>query len=333
MRPYRNHPSVVMWATNPNRFGVAGMDLDPRYMGRQRGIPDPGFQKAAVMVRKAISMIKQQDPTRPAFSYSGDVLGDVYSINCYLDFEPLQEREDWLSEWAKSGDMPLQCVEFGTPWSASFMRGRWGQSADTEPWMTEFCAIYLGPEAYTSEPDRYRGLIAQFVPRGPEVLELATGTPSGVRAGLPEGSDALHPQYLPEPGGLWGISGGMTPWDMGWGWDEYYNNLNTGYAHGRPWPALSEPLPAFKPGARGTFPQSGINENHDQALPAGGHGDLPRGLCHDGGGWADVGLYRRPGGRLHGEGSQLPGGANDPEASGAAQRHPHAPELHLTVGR
>ncbi len=45
MRPYRNHPSVVMWATNPNRFGIAGMDLDPRYMGRQRGIPDPGLQE------------------------------------------------------------------------------------------------------------------------------------------------------------------------------------------------------------------------------------------------------------------------------------------------
>ncbi len=143
-------------------------------------------------------MLKQQDPTRPAFSYSGDVLGDIYSINCYLNFEPLQEREDWLSEWAKSGDMPLQCVEFGTPWSASLMRGRWGQSANTEPLMTEYCAIYLGPEAYSLETDRYRGLIAEFVPRRPELLGLAAGTAPGVRARPPEASDALRPQHLPE---------------------------------------------------------------------------------------------------------------------------------------
>ena len=160
MRPYRNHPSVVIWATNPNRFGIGGMDLDPRYMGRQRDIPESGFKRAAVMVREAIAMTKQQDPTRPAFSYSGDVLGDLYSINCYLNFEPLQEREDWLSEWAKSGDMPLQCVEFGTPWTLRSC-GRWGQSADTEPLMTEYFAIYLGSEAYSLETDRYRGMIAK----------------------------------------------------------------------------------------------------------------------------------------------------------------------------
>ena len=30
----------------------------------------------------------------------GPYTGDVYTMNCYLDLLPLQEREDWLSEWA-----------------------------------------------------------------------------------------------------------------------------------------------------------------------------------------------------------------------------------------
>ena len=272
MRPYRNHPSVVMWATNPNRFGIAGMDLDPRYMGRQRGIPDPGFKKAEVMVREAMAMLKQQDPTRPAFSYSGDVLGDLYSINCYLNFEPLQEREDWLSEWAKSGDMPLQCVEFGTPWSASLMRGRWGQSANTEPLMTEYCAIYFGPEAYSLETDRYRGLIANSF-RGGQSYSGWPQEPVLVYAPAHQKLQSLFNCNTYRSWRMWGISGGMTPWDMGWGWDEYNNKLNSdktpyGEATG---------LPTFKPGDRGTFPQSGMHENMIKPYQPGGMLILPAG--------------------------------------------------------
>jgi beta-galactosidase len=257
MRPYRNHPSVVLWGTNPNRFGIAGMDMDPRYIGRQRDIPDSGFKKAAVMMREAINMIKQQDPTRAAFSYAGDVLGDIYSINCYLNFEPLQEREDWLSEWAKSGDTPLQCVEFGTPWSASLMRGRWGQSGDTEPLMTEYCAIYLGPEAYSLETDRYRGMITKSF-RGGQNYSGWPQEPLLVYAPAHQKLQTLFVLNTYRSWRMWGISGGMTPWDVGWGWDEYDNKRRS---YNAPFPPLSQQPPTFKPGERGTFPQTGFDEN------------------------------------------------------------------------
>ena len=58
--------------------------------------------------------LKQLDPTRVYYSHSGADTGDVYTMNCYLDLIPLQEREDWLSEWAKSGQMPISMCEFGT---------------------------------------------------------------------------------------------------------------------------------------------------------------------------------------------------------------------------
>ncbi len=257
MRPYRNHPSVVLWGTNPNRFGIGGMDMDPRYIGRQRDIPDSGFKKAAAMAREAISMIKQQDPTRPAFSYAGDVLGDIYSINCYLNFQPLQEREDWLSDWAKSGDTPLQCVEFGTPWSASLMRGRWGQSANTEPLMTEYCAIYLGPVAYSLETDRYRRMITKSF-RGGQNYSGWPQEPLLVYASAHQKFQTLFVRNTYRSWRMWGISGGMTPWDMGWGWDEYENKRRSDNAA---FPPLTQKPPTFKPGDRGTFPQTGFDEN------------------------------------------------------------------------
>jgi beta-galactosidase len=53
-------------------------------------------------------------------------VGDIYTINNYLNFMPLQEREEWLSAYAQKGDMPLMYVEFGTPVNIGLMRGRNG---------------------------------------------------------------------------------------------------------------------------------------------------------------------------------------------------------------
>ena len=51
--------------------------------------------------------LKKLDPTRVYYSHAGADTGDVYSMNRYLDLLPLQEREDWLSQWAKDGEMPI----------------------------------------------------------------------------------------------------------------------------------------------------------------------------------------------------------------------------------
>ncbi len=79
-------------------------------------------------------------------------------MNCYLDLMPLQEREDWLSAWAESGEMPISMVEFGTPMDCTFRRGRHGFDSNitSEPLLTEFAAIYFGADAYSSEEPKYR---------------------------------------------------------------------------------------------------------------------------------------------------------------------------------
>jgi beta-galactosidase len=54
--------------------------------------------------------------------------------------------------------MPISMVEFGTPMDCTFRRGREGFTSNitSEPLLTEFAAIYFGPDAYASEEPKYR---------------------------------------------------------------------------------------------------------------------------------------------------------------------------------
>jgi hypothetical protein len=111
-----------------------------------------------------VGFIKAADPTRPVFIHNGGSVGDIYTINNYLNFIPLQEREEWLSAYARNGDMPLMYVEFGTPVNISMMRGRNGfqRAYVSESWLTEFASIYLGNDAYKLEPADYRKRVAEI---------------------------------------------------------------------------------------------------------------------------------------------------------------------------
>jgi beta-galactosidase len=109
----------------------------------------------------ALAYMKQIDPTRGSFIHQG-VIGDIWAVNSYLNFIPLQE--------AKSGCRPgrerHQTVSAHRVWRAvptSFMRGRehFGQGEESEPWMSEFAAIYLGPEAYRIETPDYRAAMRE----------------------------------------------------------------------------------------------------------------------------------------------------------------------------
>ena len=158
MRHYRNHPSVVMWVAGFNFFNSA-VDADPRHIGRRDW--DQNNRRWQRIMAAGMDMfdgLRQLDPTRIYYSHAGACTGDVYTMNCYLDLLPLQEREDWLSEWAKSGEMPVSMVEFGTPMDCTFRRGRHGFTSNitSEPLLTEYAAIYFGNDAYTSEEPKYR---------------------------------------------------------------------------------------------------------------------------------------------------------------------------------
>ncbi len=158
MRHYRNHPSVVMWVAGMNFFNNA-VDADPRHMGRHGwDQADQRWQRLLTAGKEMFDGLRKLDPTRVYYSHAGADTGDVYTMNCYLDLIPLQEREEWLSEWAKSGEMPISMIEFGTPMDCTFRRGRHGFESNitSEPLLTEYAAIYFGNDAYTAEEPKYR---------------------------------------------------------------------------------------------------------------------------------------------------------------------------------
>jgi beta-galactosidase len=158
MRHYRNHPSVVMWIAGFNFFNNA-VDADPRHVGRRDwGQDDRRWQRLMLAGKDMFDGLRELDPTRVYYSHAGAYTGDVYTMNCYLDLLPLQEREDWLSAWAQSGQMPISMVEFGTPMDCTFRRGHHGFESNitSEPLLTEFAAIYFGNDAYASEEPKYR---------------------------------------------------------------------------------------------------------------------------------------------------------------------------------
>ncbi len=78
------------------RGGRGPAPRGPRRLGSERR----RWQRLMVVGKEMFDGLKKLDPTRVYYSHAGADTGDVYTMNCYLDLLPLQEREDWLSAWA-----------------------------------------------------------------------------------------------------------------------------------------------------------------------------------------------------------------------------------------
>ena len=244
LKRMRNHPSIVMWSMSANRFGFA-QDQNPVMLGRgewPRNLNDWQI-RSLQYAREALEIIRAHDPTRPVYNHHGGYIGDVHTINMYLCLLPLQEREEWPGWWAQHGKMPFMAIEFGTPLHCTFMRGRTGfaDNIQTEPLMTEFCAVYLGRSAYETEPAAYRAEIRnRFIEgqkyrnwQGNEALETAPAF---------QAVQHLFSLNTWRSWRTWGVTGGMLPWNMGHGW---WGRTPEGDKH--------VPLPPFEPGRRGTY--------------------------------------------------------------------------------
>ena len=261
MRRYRNHPSVLMWAASPNFFGHSD-DQNPRRIGKRKveGTLSQ-WDKERLLVNTplgngALAAIKSADPTRPVMVHQGAHFGDVYALNSYLNMIPLQEREEWISEWSKTGEMPYMVVEFGTPLHASMMRNRNGfvKVIFSEPWMTEFAAIYLGKQAYQLETATYKAKIReQFVKdqeyqswHGKKELDFAPAF------------QKLQQLFITNTWRSWrtfGMSGGMIPWNDGHGWEVSEAGKK------------KVDIGAFQPGRRGVYLKQVSNQSLNYLQP------------------------------------------------------------------
>ncbi len=138
-RLYRNHPSVFAWVVGMNSANPRS-NIWPWSMGKR----DSVYMNQGKVIDFACSIVKQSDPTRLVFSHADGSVGDISSANVYLNFVPLQEREEWPMEWAQHGNMPYSAVEFGPPYWHNYWKGN-------QFLLTEYLSMYLGDEAYTGE--------------------------------------------------------------------------------------------------------------------------------------------------------------------------------------
>jgi beta-galactosidase len=139
LKKYRNHPSVLGWVVAMNSY-VPQSAIVPENLGVRE--KKPGGQ--GVVINSAVDIVRRHDPTRLAFAHADGGVGDIATANTYLNFAPLQEREEWPMAWARNGDMPYQAVEFGAPYPANYWKGK-------QFLLTEYLAVYLGDRAYREE--------------------------------------------------------------------------------------------------------------------------------------------------------------------------------------
>jgi beta-galactosidase len=245
-RRYRNSPSVVMWSTTPNRYG-GFQDQNPRALGvREVEFPLRPFQLQDIHNKAGldgIAVFHTVDPTRPVFCHAGDMVGDVYTVNNYLDMIPLQEREEWLSSYAEKGDMPYMAVEFGLPLAnPSVQRGRngYGNASGSEPELTEYSAIYLGPDAYRLEPADYRNEVGSKFD-GRFWTSFHNDIPMSQAATFQQ-VEALFIRNTWRSWRTAGVTGGMVPWSM---LSQVFKQDKTTISNGKDVP--------FQPGLRGAY--------------------------------------------------------------------------------
>ncbi len=160
IRRFQNLPGMVFYAMNHNGTGYHG-DQNPQ---KTDGIfaPDKYMKTESprsAMVREqaqlAAKIVRSIDPSRPIYHHESGNLGEIITINCYLDWVPQQERSDWFETWEQCGTKPLMLVEWGMPHIASWSSYRgpgfiWRIPSVQCIWINEFNASILGEEAYRS---------------------------------------------------------------------------------------------------------------------------------------------------------------------------------------
>ena len=219
VKRYRNHPAIIMWNTSAN---YARGDEHPRTVGNRAkawNALSAWAEDRSPKLQEAIEFLRSLDGTRPVISHHSGVVGDVYTLNMYLDLIPLQEREEWLSYWAAYGDMPYFIPEFGAPLQTTYHRGRKGfrNAIISEPLDAEFCAIYFGNQAYAKETPEYRARIRSMF-QGGQTYASWQDYPEEIFAPNVQQVQELFLRNTWRSWRTMGNTGGMFPWSNGHGW-------------------------------------------------------------------------------------------------------------------
>lgn len=166
VRRFQNVPGVLIWSSTHNQTGYES-DQNPELItGRKEDIPTGIVnwrQRFRGLALKANEIVGSIDPTRPLYHHESGAEGTFYTLNCYLDWAPIQERSDWFENWEKNGVMPLIIVEWGLPHQASWSSYRggpkgvniWSSRDSTQQCLlNEYNSAFLGEDAFRASPNK-----------------------------------------------------------------------------------------------------------------------------------------------------------------------------------
>lgn len=215
IRRFQNLPGVVLYAATHNASGYLG-DQNPQ---RLDGIYTPdAFRKNRnrIQALNAGKLINSIDPSRPVYHHESGNLGDLITLNCYLNWVPAQERSDWLEYWEKNGVKPLILVEWGLPHTPSWSSYRgpgfiYSAKGVQCIWLNEYNASLLGEGVYRTEPGKEKAYRAQEkISAGNKPVSYVSIFPYR-EATLPVCAEMVRENFREMRAR--GVSG-LLPWDM-----------------------------------------------------------------------------------------------------------------------
>ncbi len=221
MRLARRHPSVVLWATSHNAAGYLGAGHPQRIDGKYE-LPASYNGERRRFARTCRRLIGELDPSRPCYHHESGNLDDFHTVNCYLNWSPIQERSEWLEHWATDGVKPLFFVEWGLPHLASWMSYRgpgfiWREKGFMSLWAAEYAAAIRGDAAYEATAAAKTALEREAAlwresPRG-----FACERLSGLASTLTNNYHGVQARFADDNWRsmrAWGITAAL-PWDQG----------------------------------------------------------------------------------------------------------------------
>ena len=233
IRRVQNHPSIIVYAMNHNATGYYGdqnpLKMDGVYnldslLAKQDDSKLRYRLRTRTQAEQAASIAKQLDPSRPVYHHQSGNLGDMHTVNIYLNWSPRQERSDWLEHWATRGSKPMFFVEWGLPHISSWSSYRgpqfiWRCEVFQQIWDSEFAAAQIGERAYEMTETKVDSLAYEerLWARGEpfrwgdlcQSIRSAEETHISVQALFADDNWRSHR--------TWGISA-MLPWDQGTMW-------------------------------------------------------------------------------------------------------------------
>jgi hypothetical protein len=223
-----SHPSVVAYAMSHNATGYAE-DMNPDQIDGRQDSRDTWARNNVRLALRAEAIVRRLDPSRVVYHHSSGNLGELYTLNFYANFTPIQEMSDWFEHWATTGVKPLFLCEYAVPfsWDWTMYRGwykgsrEWGSAA--VPW--EFClaewnAQFLGDKAFSlseREKANLRWEAARF--RAGAVWHR-WDYPTPVGSGSFQERNPVISRYITDNWRAfrsWGVSA-ISPWDHSMYW-------------------------------------------------------------------------------------------------------------------